>query len=82
MFFFFPFQDHRRFRQRYYEYLDHLRVPDGPIFLMICGEGPCNGIPNDYISVGVSFFIKTTPLIDLISIVSEILYIMNVLFRC
>uniref|UniRef100_M4D5B2 Serine carboxypeptidase S28 family protein n=1 Tax=Brassica campestris TaxID=3711 RepID=M4D5B2_BRACM len=43
--------DHRRFRQRYYEYLDHLRVPDGPIFLMICGEGPCNGIPNDYISV-------------------------------
>ncbi|KAL0686763.1 hypothetical protein Bca4012_086440 [Brassica carinata] len=43
--------DHRRFRQRYYEYLDHLRVPDGPIFLMICGEGPCYGIPNDYISV-------------------------------
>lgn len=43
--------DHRRFRQRYYEYLDHLRVPEGPIFLMICGEGPCNGIPNDYISV-------------------------------
>ena len=44
-------QDHRKFGQRYYEYLDHLRVPDGPIFLMICGEGPCNGIPNDYLSV-------------------------------
>uniref|UniRef100_M4DML6 Serine carboxypeptidase S28 family protein n=1 Tax=Brassica campestris TaxID=3711 RepID=M4DML6_BRACM len=43
--------DHRKFGQRYYEYLDHLRVPDGPIFLMICGEGPCNGIPNDYLSV-------------------------------
>ncbi|KAF3591136.1 hypothetical protein DY000_02027986 [Brassica cretica] len=43
--------DHRKFGQRYYEYLDHLRFPDGPIFLMICGEGPCNGIPNDYLSV-------------------------------
>ncbi|KAH0871726.1 hypothetical protein HID58_078748 [Brassica napus] len=43
--------DHRKFGQRYYEYLDHLRVSDGPIFLMICGEGPCNGIPNDYLSV-------------------------------
>ncbi|CAN8229167.1 unnamed protein product [Cochlearia groenlandica] len=43
--------DHRKFRQRYYEYLDHLRVPDGPVFVIICGEGPCNGIPNDYLSV-------------------------------
>lgn len=60
-FFFLCPQDHRKFGQRYYEYLDHLRVPDGPIFLMICGEGPCNGIPNDYLSVLIpppnSFFI-------------------------
>lgn len=44
-------QDHRQFRQRYYEFLDYFRVPDGPIFLVICGEGPCNGIANDYIGV-------------------------------
>ncbi|KAJ8771154.1 hypothetical protein K2173_023479 [Erythroxylum novogranatense] len=43
--------DHRRFRQRYYEYLDYFRAPDGPIFLLICGESSCNGIANDYISV-------------------------------
>lgn len=45
-----PF-DHRQFRQRYYEFLDHFRSPDGPIFLKICGESSCNGIANDYISV-------------------------------
>lgn len=43
--------DHRQFGQRYYEFLDHFRLPDGPIFLKICGESACNGIPNDYISV-------------------------------
>ncbi|KAJ8764228.1 hypothetical protein K2173_005968 [Erythroxylum novogranatense] len=43
--------DHRRFEQRYYEYLDHFRAPDGPIFLKICGESSCSGIANDYLSV-------------------------------
>lgn len=43
--------DHRKFRQRYYEFLDYFRAPDGPVFLRICGEGPCNGIPNDYLGV-------------------------------
>ncbi|RDX77842.1 putative serine protease EDA2 [Mucuna pruriens] len=43
--------DHRRFQQRYYEFLDYFRIPDGPIFLVIGGEGPCNGIANDYIGV-------------------------------
>ncbi|GAB2282808.1 hypothetical protein Dimus_017344 [Dionaea muscipula] len=43
--------DHRSFQQRYYEFLDHFRSPDGPIFLKICGESSCNGIPNDYVSV-------------------------------
>ncbi|XP_024989439.1 probable serine protease EDA2 [Cynara cardunculus var. scolymus] len=43
--------DHRKFGQRYYEYLDEFRLPDGPIFLKICGESACNGIQNDYISV-------------------------------
>ncbi|KAF7130131.1 hypothetical protein RHSIM_Rhsim10G0214200 [Rhododendron simsii] len=44
-------QDHRQFAQRYYEFLDHFLLPDGPIFLKICGESACNGISNDYISV-------------------------------
>ncbi|XP_038702915.1 probable serine protease EDA2 isoform X2 [Tripterygium wilfordii] len=43
--------DHTTFQQRYYEFLDHFRAPDGPIFLKICGESSCDGIPNDYISV-------------------------------
>ncbi|KAA8531953.1 hypothetical protein F0562_006905 [Nyssa sinensis] len=43
--------DHRQFAQRYYEFLDNFRLPDGPIFLKICGESACNGISNDYISV-------------------------------
>ncbi|XP_061345634.1 probable serine protease EDA2 isoform X2 [Gastrolobium bilobum] len=43
--------DHCNFQQRYYEYLDYFRAPDGPIFLVICGESSCNGIKNDYISV-------------------------------
>ncbi|XP_010271475.1 PREDICTED: probable serine protease EDA2 [Nelumbo nucifera] len=43
--------DHRQFGQRYYEFLDYFRVPDGPIFLKICGESSCNGIPNDYTNV-------------------------------
>ncbi|TXG59762.1 hypothetical protein EZV62_014335 [Acer yangbiense] len=44
-------QDHRRFKQRYYEFLDYFRPSDGPIFLEICGESACNGIANDYINV-------------------------------
>ncbi|KAJ9564393.1 hypothetical protein OSB04_000359 [Centaurea solstitialis] len=43
--------DHRKFHQRYYEYLDEFRIPDGPIFLVICGESACGGISNDYINV-------------------------------
>ncbi|XP_022741136.1 probable serine protease EDA2 [Durio zibethinus] len=43
--------DHRQFKQRYYEFLDYFQVPDGPIFLNICGESSCPGITNDYISV-------------------------------
>ncbi|KAK9165267.1 hypothetical protein Scep_000458 [Stephania cephalantha] len=43
--------DHRRFNQRYYEFVDHFRVPDGPIFLKICGESSCDGISNDYTSI-------------------------------
>ncbi|KAK9670607.1 hypothetical protein RND81_13G212700 [Saponaria officinalis] len=45
-----PF-DHRQFQQRYYEYLDDFRSPNGPIFLKICGESSCRGITNDYLSV-------------------------------
>ncbi|KAD7479193.1 hypothetical protein E3N88_02329 [Mikania micrantha] len=45
-----PF-DHRKFGQRYYEYLDEFRLPDGPIFLKICGESACGGISNDYMSI-------------------------------
>nr|XP_043605948.1 probable serine protease EDA2 [Erigeron canadensis] len=43
--------DHRKFQQRYYEYLDDFRIPDGPIFLVICGESTCGGISDDYITV-------------------------------
>ncbi|KAG6397421.1 hypothetical protein SASPL_143588 [Salvia splendens] len=43
--------DRREFLQRYYEYLDEFRSPDGPIFLKICGESVCSGISNDYIGV-------------------------------
>ncbi|OWM66423.1 hypothetical protein CDL15_Pgr013640 [Punica granatum] len=43
--------DHHQFAQRYYEFLDYFQMPDGPIFLKICGESACNGITNDYISV-------------------------------
>ncbi|PHU19377.1 putative serine protease EDA2 [Capsicum chinense] len=44
-------KDHRTFGQRYYEFLDYFRFPDGPIFLKICGEAACSGIPNDYLSI-------------------------------
>lgn len=44
-------QNHDKFQQRYYEFLDYFRIPDGPIFLKICGEGPCSGISNDYLGV-------------------------------
>ncbi|KAI7728815.1 hypothetical protein M8C21_022637 [Ambrosia artemisiifolia] len=43
--------DHRTFQQRYYEYLDDFRIPNGPVFLVICGESACGGISNDYITV-------------------------------
>ncbi|KAE9614603.1 putative dipeptidyl-peptidase II [Lupinus albus] len=43
--------DHRQFPQRYYEFLDYFRIPDGPIFLVIGGEGTLTGIANDYIAV-------------------------------
>ncbi|KAG2547910.1 probable serine protease EDA2 [Panicum virgatum] len=43
--------DHRQFKQRYYEFLDYYRAPNGPIFLKICGEASCNGISNDYLAV-------------------------------
>jgi hypothetical protein len=43
--------DHRKFQQRYYEFLDYFKIPNGPVFLVICGEYSCNGIKNDYIGV-------------------------------
>ncbi|KAK3156901.1 hypothetical protein QOZ80_2AG0113610 [Eleusine coracana subsp. coracana] len=43
--------DHRQFKLRYFEFLDHYRAPDGPVFLRICGEYSCDGIPNDYLAV-------------------------------
>ncbi|KAF8672166.1 hypothetical protein HU200_049733 [Digitaria exilis] len=43
--------DHRQFKQRYYEFLDYYRAPNGPIFLYICGEASCNGIGNNYLAV-------------------------------
>ncbi|XP_074588139.1 putative serine protease EDA2 isoform X2 [Curcuma longa] len=43
--------DHRKFGQRFYEYVDYYQVAKGPIFLKICGESACNGIANDYLSV-------------------------------
>ncbi|KAH7686924.1 Prolyl oligopeptidase protein [Dioscorea alata] len=42
--------DHRQFKQRFYEFLDYYQV-GGPIFLKICGESACLGIPNDYTAV-------------------------------
>ncbi|CAA7022121.1 unnamed protein product [Microthlaspi erraticum] len=42
--------DHRKFRQRYFEFMDYFRAPDGPVFMIICGEGPCSGIAKDYIT--------------------------------
>ena len=49
----FYLQDHRQFKQRYYEFLDYYRAPNGPIFLKICGEASCNGIGNDYLAVSL-----------------------------
>lgn len=43
--------DHRKFKQRYYEFLDYFQPKDGPIFFKICGESSCPGIVNDYLSV-------------------------------
>jgi hypothetical protein len=45
-------QDHRQFKQRYFEFLDyHGAAATGPVFLRICGESSCDGIPNDYLAV-------------------------------
>ncbi|XP_024540517.1 probable serine protease EDA2 [Selaginella moellendorffii] len=44
-------QDDRTFAQRYYEFTDYFDAPNGPVFLKICGEGPCVGIQNDYSAV-------------------------------
>ncbi|KAM0836295.1 hypothetical protein ACQ4PT_062434 [Festuca glaucescens] len=44
--------DHRQFKQRYFEFLDyHGAAATGPVFLRICGESSCDGIPNDYLAV-------------------------------
>ncbi|XP_051192663.1 probable serine protease EDA2 isoform X2 [Lolium perenne] len=44
--------DHRQFKQRYFEFLDyHGAAGTGPVFLRICGESSCDGIPNDYLAV-------------------------------
>ncbi|XP_048530658.1 probable serine protease EDA2 isoform X1 [Triticum urartu] len=43
--------DHRQFKQRYYEFLDYHRAPNGPVFLNICGEASCSGISNNYLAV-------------------------------
>ncbi|KAJ0971071.1 hypothetical protein J5N97_019030 [Dioscorea zingiberensis] len=42
--------DHPQFKQRFYEFIDYYQV-GGPIFLKICGESTCPGIPNDYTAV-------------------------------
>ncbi|XP_023550535.1 probable serine protease EDA2 [Cucurbita pepo subsp. pepo] len=47
----FSHYNRHKFQQRYFEFLDYFRIPDGPIFFRICGEGPCNGIANDYLSI-------------------------------
>eukprot|EP00249_Psilotum_nudum_P010141 c22358_g1_i2 orf=506-1972(-) len=47
----FTLQDRRQFEQRYYEFVDFFEAPHGPIFLKICGESTCSGIPNDYMAV-------------------------------
>ncbi|XP_044401384.1 probable serine protease EDA2 isoform X4 [Triticum aestivum] len=43
--------DHRQFKQRYFEFLDYHDDPNGPVFLRICGESSCDGLPNDYLAV-------------------------------
>uniref|UniRef100_J3N417 Serine carboxypeptidase S28 family protein n=1 Tax=Oryza brachyantha TaxID=4533 RepID=J3N417_ORYBR len=45
--------DHRQFKQRYYEFPDYHGGSGGggPVFLRLCGEESCNGIPNDYLAV-------------------------------
>ena len=48
----FQSQDRRVFPQRFYQSLDFFHRPtNAPIFLRICGEGTCSGIPNDYLAV-------------------------------
>ncbi|KAF6983735.1 hypothetical protein CFC21_001860 [Triticum aestivum] len=36
---------------RYFEFLDYHDDPTGPVFLRICGESSCDGLPNDYLAV-------------------------------
>lgn len=40
--------DNRTFSQRYFEFLDYWRSPDGPVFLLVCGEYVCGGVGDDY----------------------------------
>ena len=49
-------QDRRSFRQRYFHLQDFVRAPDAPVFLRICGEATCEGIPNDYLVVLAQHF--------------------------
>ncbi|KJE97480.1 serine carboxypeptidase S28 [Capsaspora owczarzaki ATCC 30864] len=44
-------QHRETFKQRYFENTDNFDPVNGPIFLYICGEATCGGIPNDYIRV-------------------------------
>ncbi|KAG6518809.1 hypothetical protein ZIOFF_022290 [Zingiber officinale] len=50
--------DHRKFGQRFYEYVDFFEVAKGPIFLKICGESACNGIVNDYLSSSAELIVN------------------------
>uniref|UniRef100_A0A0D9XLG2 Serine carboxypeptidase S28 family protein n=1 Tax=Leersia perrieri TaxID=77586 RepID=A0A0D9XLG2_9ORYZ len=45
--------DRRQFKQRYFEFTDYHTgsAGGGPVFLRICGESSCDGIPNDYLAV-------------------------------
>ncbi|KAK5784647.1 hypothetical protein PVK06_039173 [Gossypium arboreum] len=51
--------DHYSPYQRYYEFIDYFQVPDGPIFLEICGESSCNGISNDYLRLNSTISLQT-----------------------
>lgn len=60
-------QDHRQFKQRYYEFLDYFRAPNGPVFLYICGESSCNGISNNYLAVSLMIILSSHFLVIILS---------------